>query len=114
MASRPAQQFQILRIRGCKSAVCIQTDLAPLLDPFAVVQIRLEMASFPHAGFMVTAAGADGADPASPAVRFVANFCLISECLELFLVKPFKYIAHIKFILAGKSLAEIELSLRAD
>ena len=114
MASRPAQHFQIPRIRGGKSAVCIQTDLAPLLDPLAVMQIRLEMAAFPHAGFMVTAAGADGADPALPAVRLVADFCLISECLELFLIKSLKDIAHTKFILAGKSLAEIELTLRAD
>ena len=114
MASRHTQHFQIRRIRGGKSAVCIQTDLAPLLDPFAVVQIGFEMAAFPHAGFMVTTAGTDGADPAMPAVRFVADFCLISECLELYLIKSLKDIAHTKFILAGKSLAEIELPLRVD
>jgi hypothetical protein len=70
------------------------------------------MASLPYTGLVVAPTGTEGTGPANLAVFLVADCSFFPEIRQSLLVKSLKDISHEKFILTGKTLAEIKATVR--
>src|SRR5262245_27078490 len=64
---------QVFGIARSDLAIDPQADVGPAADPVAVVEIGVACIAVAHVGFVITAAGTDGARPASVALDFTAK-----------------------------------------